>query len=284
MRKNYLIFICLMWIFMAGCGDSQKVLSGGEGEQSIEKFDENDVKMMDQKQQYDPNLKVDANLSLTFDYPTFMFHYIEDVPADTDDQMRYNLSYSPEKLEQMLQIIKEDNIETLTFWDIKAIAEGKKEKPEKGVILTFDDGHLSHYTESFRLLEKYNMKGVFFIISSKPDNDGAYANWSQIKEMADAGQEIASHTVNHLNLTTLSDEDLQYELEESKKLIEEKTGVSVISVCYPAGKYDDRVMDESNKYYLFGRTTQPFEIIDWQDRFDIGTVRMFPTTDPSVAE
>jgi peptidoglycan/xylan/chitin deacetylase (PgdA/CDA1 family) len=102
--------------------------------------------------------------------------------------------------------------------------------------------------------------------------------------MAEAGQEMASHTVNHLNLTTLSDEDLQYELEEAKKLIEEKTGVPVISVCYPAGKYDDLVMAESDKFYLFGRTTQPFDIIDWEDRFDIGTVRMFPTTNPSVVE
>lgn len=145
-------------------------------------------------------------------------------------------------------------------------------------MLTFDDGHVDHYQNAFRLLKQYNMKGVFFIISKKPDNDPNYANWQQIKEMSTNGQEIGSHTASHLNLTTLSAEELNYEIAGSKKFIEEKIEKSVISLCYPAGKYSDEVVQNVEKNYLFARTTNQGKYFSLQERFEIPMVRMFPET------
>ena len=71
--------------------------------------------------------------------PVFMFHYIKNIPANSSDKYAYNLSFSPEKLEKFLIYFKENNIETLTFWDLKKIIENKKEFPKKAVILSFDD-------------------------------------------------------------------------------------------------------------------------------------------------
>lgn len=67
--------------------------------------------------------------------PNLMFHYIEDIAPSHHDQVRYRLSFSPEKFEQLLIALDEEGVETLTFWDVKAILEGKKSLPEKAVIL-----------------------------------------------------------------------------------------------------------------------------------------------------
>ncbi|MBF0932503.1 MAG: hypothetical protein HXJ92_03815, partial [candidate division SR1 bacterium] len=76
-----------------------------------------------------------------FRIPILMFHYIKDIPSNTHDQLGYKLSYAPQKLEALFEYLDENNVKTLTFWDMKAILEGKMLLPERAVILTFDDGH-----------------------------------------------------------------------------------------------------------------------------------------------
>lgn len=210
--------------------------------------------------------------------PILMFHYIKDVPSDSSDQLGYRLSFSPKKFEEFLVYFKENDIKTLTFWDLKDIIENKKEMPKKAVMLTFDDGYIDHYTNAYPLLKKYNMKGVFYIISDKPNTNSDYMNWEQIKEMADSGQEIGSHTISHPNLFILTNDQIKEQLGVSKKTIEEKIGRSVISLCYPSGRYDSRVIKIAKQYYLFARTTEQGYYFSMKKRYQIPTLRIFPTT------
>ena len=205
-----------------------------------------------------------------------MFHYIEDVPKNTKDKLRYNLSFSPQKFEELLKYLDENKIETITFEDLKEIFEWKKKMPEKAVILGFDDWHLDHYTEAFPLLKKYNKKWVFFIISSFPWNDQNYMNWEQIIEMSQNWQEIWSHTVSHPNLTTLNEQELKKELFESKKQIEEKIKKSVISIAYPIGKFNNNVLKHTKEIYIFARTTKYWWFIDTKNLLTIPTIRVTP--------
>lgn len=69
--------------------------------------------------------------------------------------------------------------------------------------------------------------------------------WDQVREMATGGIELGSHAVTHPILTNLDDESLAYELAESKRVIEERTGTEVTAVAYPVGgrcAFDDRVL------------------------------------------
>ncbi|EKE06800.1 MAG: polysaccharide deacetylase [uncultured bacterium] len=221
---------------------------------------------------------VNLNKKLNTYLPVLMFHYVEDISANTSDKLRYNLSFSPEKLEQFLQYFKKNNIETLTFWDVKDILEGKKKMPKKAVILTFDDGYTSHYKDAFRLLQKYEMKGVFYIITNATLNTKEHLNWEEIKEMSDAGQEIGSHTVNHLDLSLVSLEKQKKEIVESKKMIEEKIAKPVISFCYPSGKYNASSLKLIKENYLFARTTQAGKYFSFDNRYENPTVRIFPNS------
>lgn len=59
--------------------------------------------------------------------------------------------------------------------------------------------------------------------------------WSQIKEMANEGLNIESHTVTHPILSTLNPDELKQELSVSKQVIEENLNKPVHVICYPNG-------------------------------------------------
>ncbi|MEI7510961.1 MAG: polysaccharide deacetylase family protein [Candidatus Peregrinibacteria bacterium] len=216
--------------------------------------------------------------------PTLMFHHINNTSANDPNKVEYNLSYSPEKFEQFLMFFQENHIETLTFWDLKGILEGKRSFPERYVMLTFDDGFEDQYLNAFPLLKKYHMKGVFFIISNRPGNDHDYATWKQIQEMAEDGQEIASHSVTHPDLSVLPDQKLADEIQKSKKTIEFYTEKPVISFCYPSGEYNEKVVKMTKEHYLFARTTKKGKYFSVANRYEMPMIRISPTTElPSLS-
>jgi len=62
-------------------------------------------------------------------------------------------------------------------------------------------------------------------------------NWDEIKHLGYRGFEIGSHTVSHIPLTDLSDEDAIIEIAQSKKYLSEKIGLEVSGFCYPRGAF-----------------------------------------------
>ncbi len=74
---------------------------------------------------------------------------------------------------------------------------------------------------------------------------GRPISWAQVREMAAAGVEFGSHTVTHPNLTQLADPDLEWELIESKRVLEQRLGRLVSTLAYPIGTrsaFDARVV------------------------------------------
>lgn len=118
--------------------------------------------------------------------------------------------------------------------------------------ITFDDG----YQSVFEYLAKHPdilPKVILFIVAGKTggtndwDITGELAGqklmaWDQIKELHRAGAKIGSHGLNHMDLTKLPDRELEKELKESKRLIEEKINAPVESLAYPFGYFNDRVI------------------------------------------
>ncbi len=73
-------------------------------------------------------------------------------------------------------------------------------------------------------------------------------NEEQLTEMSKGGLlTIGSHTVTHPNLTLCSENELQFELSESKKIIEETFHTECHSICYPGSAYNQLVTKASEK-------------------------------------
>ncbi len=66
-------------------------------------------------------------------------------------------------------------------------------------------------------------------------------SWDQIKDLKNSGHEIGSHTINHALLTQLDDDEVCFEVIESRKELELKLGDVVESFCYPNGDNDQRI-------------------------------------------
>lgn len=59
--------------------------------------------------------------------------------------------------------------------------------------------------------------------------------WEQVREMAASGMQFGSHTVTHPNLTQMGEAELDWELSESKRVLEERLQSSVDLLAYPIG-------------------------------------------------
>ncbi len=68
-------------------------------------------------------------------------------------------------------------------------------------------------------------------------------SWDEIREMARAGVEIGSHGCSHRILTTLTREEIEHELIDSRKKIQENLDIRVKGFCYPNGDFDATIME-----------------------------------------
>lgn len=145
------------------------------------------------------------------------------------------------------------------------------------LLLVFDDGFFDFYYCVYPLLKKYNLKAVLSIptkyivedtniksekrLSIKhsdmiynPDviKYTPFCTWKEIKEMSESGYvEIASHSINHTNLTKLSLNEIEEEVKVSKSIIESKINKKINTFVYPYGAYNEKVRKIVKKYYKY---------------------------------
>lgn len=136
--------------------------------------------------------------------------------------------------------------------------------------LTFDDGLESHYTTVYPLLKEKDFGATFFIISgvSRFQNKELMTE-NQIKELIDDGFEIGSHTMTHPFLTELEERDVEAEIRESKRLLEETYDISVDSFAFPYAAYDKEIIGMAKKYYLNLRTMRSSKDSIFLDSFGL---------------
>ena len=64
--------------------------------------------------------------------------------------------------------------------------------------------------------------------------------WTEIRQLSnEENVTIGAHTMNHLSMRMLSDDDLNYEVTASKAELEEKTGNPIAHFAYPYGGFGD---------------------------------------------
>jgi len=162
----------------------------------------------------------------------------------------------PDMFAHHIRLAKEREYEIISIDQICS-----DEKLEKFVFLTFDDGGLSNYTGCAPILDEFGINGHFFLVTDSIDTVG-YLNSYMVKEMADNGHHIGSHSKSHRNLAFLPDNELQIELEHSKKSIEDLLGRPCVSLSIPSGLVSKRVLNSAyNVGYKNIFTSEPMLIV-----------------------
>ncbi len=116
--------------------------------------------------------------------------------------------------------------------------------PDKIVILTFDDGCVSHYTYVAPLLKKYGFGATFFVCEfpGYPDST-KYMSWKQIQQLFREGFEIGNHTGHHTNINQLSPDSLREELAFVNRHCDTEWIPKPINFAYPAYVTDSSNLD-----------------------------------------
>jgi peptidoglycan/xylan/chitin deacetylase (PgdA/CDA1 family) len=133
---------------------------------------------------------------------------------------------------------------------VKRIYTGVMEKPY--VTFSFDDGFESA-SKAAAILDRYGIKGCFFVCPSilterncsKVDefcrwrlhtNPKAFLTWRGVEKLKAQGHEIGNHTLNHLRLSELDGDALEYEIGNSAEVLKRRLG-DVKHFAWPYGRF-----------------------------------------------
>ncbi|MGX8834465.1 polysaccharide deacetylase family protein [Amedibacillus sp. YH-ame6] len=106
------------------------------------------------------------------------------------------------------------------------------------VALTFDDGPTRRYTTAILdALKENNASATFFILGSRANNAP-----DVLQRMVLEGNEIGNHTYSHKQLTTLSKEKIEEEIEVTQETIYEITHLYPVLIRPPYGSKNDTVI------------------------------------------
>jgi peptidoglycan/xylan/chitin deacetylase (PgdA/CDA1 family) len=113
--------------------------------------------------------------------------------------------------------------------------------------VSFDDGHRSDYEQAFPILDSANIKATFFILAGCVGREANYISWEQARQMANSGHCVASHGWSHKILTQCTVAELEREIADSKREIEDRLGMEVDSISAPGGRWNSRVSEACEK-------------------------------------
>lgn len=169
--------------------------------------------------------------------PILLYHRIDTSPYPS----RYYVT--PEDFESHMQMLHDWGYTSIPLsLLVQAITQGAP-LPPRPVVLTFDDGDISVYTHAWPIMQKFGYTGVIYIVGNRLQADG-YMNAEQIRQLADAGWEVGSHSMSHADLTKVHGKDrntLVWETKQSRLDLEAAIGVPVKTFAYPFGLMDDAV-------------------------------------------
>jgi peptidoglycan/xylan/chitin deacetylase (PgdA/CDA1 family) len=119
----------------------------------------------------------------------------------------------------------------------KASAEDVDCSKVKCVALTFDDGPSPYTDRLLQILKDDDAKSTFFLIGNK-----VAANPAGAKRIADAGMEVANHTWEHPNMTTIPPEDIGSQISKANDAIQAATGQRPKLLRTAGGLINDNVL------------------------------------------
>lgn len=188
--------------------------------------------------------------------PILMYHYIR-INPDPTDAVGFSLSVTPTDFASQMEYLATHNYHTITIVQLVQSLQTGTPLPSHPIILTFDDGYDDFYTVAYPILQHYQLKAETYVITGFVGQP-RYMSWGMLKMLAkDPLITIGSHTLHHLDLTTLSLSSIESELMQSKQTLEQQLGINITDFCYPSGKVNSLVMAEVHKAgYLDATTTQ----------------------------
>jgi hypothetical protein len=114
---------------------------------------------------------------------------------------------SSAQFEQHMAYLKSHGYTVLTMDQLADCVEGRRSIPEKGVVITIDDGFISEYNKAVPILRKYGYPFCIFVFTHAIGLKN-YMSWGHLKQLESWGGEVGCHTYSHPRLINLPEKSL----------------------------------------------------------------------------
>lgn len=167
----------------------------------------------------------------------------------------------PGAFEQQLRLLVRRGYRGVTFHEAVT-------SPPQGRVLavTFDDAYLSVLEIAYPILGALGIPATVFVVTDFASEGGPLAwpgidnwvgsqyheelealSWPQLRALCEEGWEVGSHSQTHPRLTQVDDAGLSRELSDSRAACELELGRPCLSLAYPYGDFDARVVTAARK-------------------------------------
>jgi peptidoglycan/xylan/chitin deacetylase (PgdA/CDA1 family) len=213
--------------------------------------------------------------------PILMYHVINPPPASAP----YPGLYVPgSEFAAQVQALKAAGWHAVTMDQLRANwTRGVPLGPGKPIVLSFDNGYASQYTNAMPVLRRLGWVGVENIqLSGLPPSQGGLTD-TQVRGLLAAGWELDTQGISHADLIRLDSTGLHYQIATARQLLRQRYGVPVNWFCYPSGHYDSTVIAAVQAAGFAGSTTV---VPGWanrsQDPYRLPRLRVLGGTSPSA--
>jgi peptidoglycan/xylan/chitin deacetylase (PgdA/CDA1 family) len=185
--------------------------------------------------------------------PILMYHVIAAPPAGAPFPGLY---VSPTEFGAQMQALKQAGWHAVTLDQVESYwRSGIPLGTGKPVVLTFDNGYQSQYTQALPVLRRLGWVADENIqLSGLPPSQGGLGQ-EQVRGLVAAGWELDTQGFSHADLIRLSAEQLHYEVAVARTVLQQRYHVAVNWFCYPSGHYDATVVAAVKAAGYKGSTT-----------------------------
>ncbi len=178
--------------------------------------------------------------------PILAYHRIVDELPQDDF---YEICIRRELFERQMRTLAADGYTTLSLEAASRLMRGRAPIPEKSFVLAFDDGYLDTFELAVPTLREVGFTATVFVVAGLVGRRSLWdagkcctaplMGWAHLEQLLRWGFSIGSHTVTHPELRYLRPDDARYEIEHSRRVLEDRLGVPITTFCYPFGQWDE---------------------------------------------
>ena len=174
--------------------------------------------------------------------PVLCYHQIRDWrPRDSKSAKDYIVPVDAFK--KQIQMLADSGYHTILPDQLYAYLTTGAALPTKPVMLTFDDTDLDQFTVARPELDKHGFKAVYFVMTVSLGRPN-YMSKAQVKQLADEGNVVGSHTWDHHNVKKYQGQDWVTQIDKPTKTLEEVTGKKINYFAYPFGLWNPEAIPE----------------------------------------
>jgi peptidoglycan/xylan/chitin deacetylase (PgdA/CDA1 family) len=204
-----------------------------------------------------------------------MYHRICDLtPEEARSPLLRDLTVSPRDFERQVRFLVAHGFTLLLASQVEEAVRRGLPLPERAVALTMDDGYRDNFDNAFPILRRHGLPATIFVVTNSVGRPNRL-EWEHILTMRRRRIGYGSHTVTHPDLTLLPLARLDFELRESKRVLEERLVERVSAIAYPAGQYNRQVAERTRAAgYLAGWKKGGGPVQPGQDPYLLPRVRV----------